>query len=167
MCKGGTGKITDIFRPHRMLGLPSLLDPMLHPNDPYNKPKVPEPEKVVQRQGYKDPVSRASLSSDDAETRRRMIAGVVTGARGVENMASTTRGVRALGGDQPLNPLLGGGGGSGGTPAAPVSSTQTPGATPSAPTSGGGGSAFAASIYANRWRPGGMRGDRMIQVSRV
>lgn len=39
--KQGTGKVFDaIFRPHRFLGLPSIIDPLVNPNDKYNRPKA-------------------------------------------------------------------------------------------------------------------------------
>jgi len=98
-------------------------------------PKVPKPTPVIERQPYKDPVSRASLSSGDPDARRRMIAGVATSAQGDTSTASTTRRV-ALGGDQVLAPVLGSGPSTGGAPAAPV----TPGPTV-VPQTGGGASA--------------------------
>lgn len=84
--------------PHRWLGLPSILDPMLNPKDKYNQPKTPTLEPVVERQDYKDPVTREQLASSDESKRRRMIAGVATSTLGVTGPASTTRGVIAVGG---------------------------------------------------------------------
>lgn len=43
--KKGTGKVFDaIFRPHRFFGLPSVLDPILHPDDKYNRPAAADLE---------------------------------------------------------------------------------------------------------------------------
>lgn len=96
---GGTWDAKDLFtRPHRFFGLPSLIDPMLHPNDEYNKPKMPELEPIVERQPYKDPVTRAQLSGQYDSNRRRIIAGVATSTNGVSAPASTTRGVINVGG---------------------------------------------------------------------
>lgn len=72
-----------------------------------SKPKIPTPTAVVERQAYKNAPSRASLSTGDSETRRRVIAGVATSANGVANPASTTKRVRT-GGDQPLGSVLSG-----------------------------------------------------------
>jgi len=95
-----------------------------------SKPKIPAPTPVIERQAYKNAPSRASLASDDNETRRRAIAGILTSAQGVGEQSSTTKRVRA-GGDQNINPIIGGGGGSV-TPAAPISGsgiTTAPGPT--------------------------------------
>lgn len=132
------GDIRDsIFRPHRLVGAPSLIDPVLHPNDKRNKPKQPAVTPAVQRQAYKNPVSRESLASSDPNARRRL-AGVATSAQGVTDAASTTRRVKT-GGDQQLSPSIGGGGG------ASVSGGAASGATPPPSSSGG----FVIPIIAN------------------
>lgn len=100
-----------------------------------SRPKVPAPTPVIERQPYKTAPSRASLSGDNNESRRRMIAGVATGAMGLLEPASTTKKVRA-GGDQQINPVIGG---SGPSPAvAPVSSAAPSGPTQGVQTGGGG-----------------------------
>lgn len=72
-----------------------------------SKPKVPQDNTVI-RQPYKTPNTREALAgAGDNETRRRLIAGIATSARGIETPASTTKRVRA-GGDAPILPLLGG-----------------------------------------------------------
>lgn len=91
MCTAGkaTHKGFDlIFRPHRFFGLPSLIDPMLNPNDKYNKPKIPDIPSEPVRQDYRTPVSREALAG--AAARRRLIAGVATSVNGVTGEASTT-----------------------------------------------------------------------------
>lgn len=86
-----------------------------------SKPKIPAATPVIERQPYKTPASRESLAGDaaGAETRRRMIAGVATSARGVEAPASTTRRVMA-GGDAPIMPVLSGSGGATGAMPSPA-----------------------------------------------
>lgn len=107
-----------------------------------SKPKIPAPTPVIERQAYKSPVSRASLSSGtDPNARRRLIAGVATSAQGVLEPASTTRRVK-VGGDTPMMPSLGGSPSSTGTAApAPATSGPTMGAQTGTPktTSGGSG----------------------------
>lgn len=91
MCTAGkaTWDAKDLFtRPHRFFGLPSLIDPILHPNDEYNKPKIPEVTPPIERQAYKTPAPR-DLSSSSSMDRRR--AGVSTGSQGVTTPVSTTR----------------------------------------------------------------------------
>ena len=69
-----------------------------------SKPKIPTPAPVIERQPYKDPVSRASLAPAGASDRmRRAMMGVLTSAQGVKGPASTTKRVK-LGGDQNLAP---------------------------------------------------------------
>lgn len=97
-----------------------------------SKPKIPAPVAVIERQPYKSPVSRSSLSSGDSEQRRRMIAGVATSATGVAEAASTTKRVRA-GGDQPIMPVLTSGGQ---TPITPVIQPIVPIAPVVGPQSG-------------------------------
>lgn len=80
-------------------------------------PDMPEPEPVIERQPYKEPVSRDQLSSgkDMSAKRRRALMGVVTSVRGVTGPASTTAdpaaapsaGRQKTGGDQTLLPDLG------------------------------------------------------------
>lgn len=84
---GGTWKAQDLFtRPHRFFGLPSLIDPILHPNDKYNKPKVEEPDPVIERQAYVSPLPRTNADSAN----RRRIAGLNTSSQGLMAAASTT-----------------------------------------------------------------------------
>lgn len=75
-----------------------------------SKPKVPKAAPVIQRQAYKSPAPRESLSSGDASAgaSRRRIPGLATSAQGDASTASTTR--SAFGGDA-INPVIGGGGG--------------------------------------------------------
>lgn len=40
MCTGKVGEALAKTTPHRLLRLPSYLDPMLHPDSKYNQPKV-------------------------------------------------------------------------------------------------------------------------------
>lgn len=90
MCSAGkaTWDAKDLFtRPHRFFGLPSLIDPILHPNDDYNKTKMPEITPAIERQAYKSPVPRDTISAAE----RRRMAGVTTGSQGVTEPASTTR----------------------------------------------------------------------------
>lgn len=75
-----------------------------------SKPKVPKPAPVIQRQAYRSPAPRDTVASSDPNRRRR-IPGVATSAQGDTSIASTTR--KSLGGDQALNPSIGGGNGAG------------------------------------------------------
>ena len=112
-------------------------------------PKVPAPTAVIQRQAYKDPVSRGSLASGlDPNAYRRMIAGVATSAQGI-GPESTTRRVLA-GGDQVLAPVLGGGPASGSVTPAPIASGGGPaqgGQTGAGAKKRGLSSALAGVIY--------------------
>ncbi len=61
--KKGSGKLLDaVFRPHRFFGAPSLIDPMLHPNDKYNQPKVAKAP---------DAPAATELPFDDTDARAR------------------------------------------------------------------------------------------------
>lgn len=40
MCVGKVGETLAKTTPHRLFGLPSYLDPMLHPDSKYNAPKI-------------------------------------------------------------------------------------------------------------------------------
>jgi hypothetical protein len=71
-----------------------------------SKPKIPAPTPVIERQAYRSPAPREGVSSGDP-SRRRRIAGMATSPQGLTSEASTTRRVR-MGGDDPLNPTLGG-----------------------------------------------------------
>ena len=117
-----------------------------------SKPKVPTPTPVIERQAYKSAPSRASLGTDNNESRRRMIAGVATSAQGVTEAASTTKRVRT-GGDQQLNPSLGG---TGATPdlivAAPVSVVPAPSPQSSSASRGAFSSNSAPVVAAARSR---------------
>lgn len=87
-----------------------------------SRPKVPAPTPVIERQPYKNAPSRGSLSADDNGQRRRQLSGVATSAQGILEAASTTKRVK-MGGDQLLNPSIGGPGAAAGTilDTAPVS----------------------------------------------
>lgn len=68
-----------------------------------SKPKIPTPAPVIERQAYKDPASRESLTGANPDRVRRAMMGVMTSAQGVKGPASTTKRVK-LGGDQNLAP---------------------------------------------------------------
>lgn len=71
---------------------------------------MPAPTPVIERQPYKNAPSRASLGSmSGGSDFTRFIPGIVTSPRGILEPASTTKRVMA-GGDQLVNPLLGGAG---------------------------------------------------------
>ena len=53
MCTGKVGDKLANLSPHRLLKLPSYLDPMLHPDSKYNQPKVIP---------YKDAKTQAGVS---------------------------------------------------------------------------------------------------------
>ena len=104
MCVGG--KVGDaLLRPHRLFGGPSLIDPMLHPNDPYNLEKNPlskvdkaaTPDAPVERQPYKDAPAKASILGAVDQARRQRNMGVVTSSQGVTTPASTTKNPLAAG----------------------------------------------------------------------
>lgn len=113
MCTGNGGLLNDsrgrargpdwLFRPHRMIGGGSLIDPILHPNDPYNRDKNPisktkqvQLPEEVERQPY-----RASQGRDVAvgavDQRRRRQRALASGAQGDDSVAQTT-GQIAVGG---------------------------------------------------------------------
>lgn len=112
-----------------------------------SKPKVPAPTPVVERQEYKNAPSRASLASDSSADRRRLIPGIATSAQGVTTQASTTKRVKA-GGDQQINPVLGGSGSSG------PSVVETGGGAPSPVRGGQNKAAAASSNQATSFTPG-------------
>lgn len=92
-----------------------------------SRPKVPAPTPIVERQAYKTAPSRSSLYGGNSEARRRTIAGVVTSAQGLLEPASTTKRVMA-GGDQIINPVIGGSGPS------PTAVLPAPAASSAGPT---------------------------------
>jgi hypothetical protein len=81
--------------PHRALGLPSLIDPILHPNDPYNRDvnpltkvkKPPPPEPVTPLPDATSSEVRNRLEEERLATARRrgfrstMISGQMGDAR--------------------------------------------------------------------------------------
>lgn len=75
-----------------------------------SKPKIPKPAAVIERQAYRTAAPRDSVGGTDANARRRRLQGIATSSQGDVSAASTTRNV--MGGDTPLNPVIGGGGGS-------------------------------------------------------
>lgn len=89
MC--ATGKVGDaLFRPHRLFGGPSLLDPMLHPYDKYNAPKV---ESAPNPQSRAAPMPAAApAETNTAATRKRAMGnmGVLTYGAITSQKPSTT-----------------------------------------------------------------------------
>lgn len=96
---------------------------------------MPAPTPVIQRQAYRSPAPRGSVASDDGAERKRRIAGLATTSQGLTDEASTTKRVK-MGGNDALNPSIGGGGGSAAlAAAASLAPAPVPGPTRGAQTS--------------------------------